>query len=63
MVCPYRFTLTNGLPPRKDRIDMTFAGDGSETLQVTQHGRGQVFANADALSEFLPVPVLTGRPW
>jgi hypothetical protein len=62
MVCHYRFTLTNGLPPREDRIDMTFAGDLGETLQVRHHGTGQVFANADALSEFLLVPVLTGRP-
>ena len=32
MVCHYRFTGTNGLPPREDRIDVTFAGDGDETL-------------------------------
>ena len=62
MVCHYRFTLTNGLPPREDRIDVTFAGDGGETLQMKHYGSGQVFATADALSEFLLVPVLTGRP-
>ncbi len=62
MVCHYRFTLTNGLPPREDRIDMTFAGDEGETLHVKHHRTGQVFASADALSEFLLVPVLTGRP-
>ena len=62
MVCHYRFTLTNGLPPREDRIDVTFAGDGGETLQMKHYGTGQVFATADALSEFLLVPVLTGRP-
>ena len=64
MVCHYRFTLTNGLPPREDRIDVMFAGDGgeSETLQMKHHGSGQVFSTADAISEFLLVPVLTGRP-
>jgi hypothetical protein len=62
MVCHYRFTQTNGLPPREDRIDVMFAGDGGETLLMKHHGTGQVFATADALSEFLLVPVLTGRP-
>jgi hypothetical protein len=62
MVCHYRFTVTNGLPPREDRIDVTFAGDGGETLLMKHHGTGQVFVTADALSEFLLVPVLTGRP-
>ena len=62
MVCHYRFMLTNGLPPREDRIEVMFAGDGGETLQMKHHGTGQVFATADALSEFLLVPVLTGRP-
>lgn len=61
MVCHYRFTLT-GLPPREDRIDVMFAGDGGEALLMKHHGTGQVFATADALSEFLLVPVLTGRP-
>lgn len=62
MVCHFRFTLTNGLPPREDRIDVTFAGDGGETLQMKHHGTGQMFATPDAFSEFLLVPVLTGRP-
>jgi hypothetical protein len=62
MVCHYRFTITNGLPPREDRIDVTFAGDGAGTLLMKHHGTGQVFVTADALSEFLLVPVLTGRP-
>jgi hypothetical protein len=61
VVCHFRFTATNGLPPREDRIDVTFAGDG-ETLQMKHHGTGQVFATPDAFSEFLLVPVLTGRP-
>ena len=34
MICRYRFTLTNGLPPREDRIDVLFAGDGGETIQM-----------------------------
>jgi hypothetical protein len=62
MVCHYRFTLTNGLPPREDRIDIMFSGDGGENLQMRHHGTGQLFATADLLSEFLLVPVLTGRP-
>ncbi|OFV90879.1 MAG: hypothetical protein A3G76_16325 [Acidobacteria bacterium RIFCSPLOWO2_12_FULL_65_11] len=62
MVCHYRFTLTNGLPPREDRIDVLLVGDGSETVHMKHHGTGQVFATAEALSEFLLVPVFTGRP-
>ena len=62
MVCDYCFTLPNGLPPREDRIDVMFAGGGGDTLQMKHHGTGQVFTTADALSEFLLVPVLTGRP-
>jgi hypothetical protein len=62
VACHYRFTVKNGLPPREDRIDVTFAGDGGETLQMKHHGTGQVFTTADALSEFLLVPVFTGRP-
>ena len=61
MVCHYRFTI-NGLPPREDRIDVMFVGDGGETLHMKHHGTGQAFATADAFSEFLLVPVLTGRP-
>ena len=62
MGCLYRFTPTNGLPPREDRVELVFAGDGGETLQVKHGVTGKVFATADALSEFLLVPVLTGRP-
>ena len=58
----FRFALTNGLPPREDRVDVMFVGNGSETLHMKHNGTGQVFATADALSEFLLVPVLTGRP-
>jgi len=61
MVCQYRFTVTNGLPSREDRVDVIFAGDGAETLQMKHLGTGQVFATADVLSEFLLIPVLTGR--
>ena len=64
-VCTYRFTVTDGMPPREDRIDIMFAGDGpgdDATLQMKHHGTGQVFTTPDALSEFLLVPVLTGRP-
>ena len=61
VVCLYRFTLGGGLPPREDRIDVMFSGDG-ESLQMKHHGTGRVFATAEALSEFLLIPVLTGRP-
>jgi hypothetical protein len=58
--------MTNGLPPREDRLELVFAGngenDGGETLQLKHHGTGQVFASADAISEYLLVPVFTGRP-
>jgi hypothetical protein len=60
--CHYRFTMTNGLPPREDRLELVFAGNGGETLQLKHQGTGQVFASADAISEYLLVPVFTGRP-
>jgi hypothetical protein len=60
--CHYRFTMTNGLPPREDRLELVFAGNGGETLQLKHHGTGQVFPSADAISEYLLVPVFTGRP-
>jgi hypothetical protein len=62
MACHYRFMPTNGLPPREERFDVVFAGDGGETLQLKHHGTGQLFPTRDALSEFLLVPVCTGRP-
>ena len=61
-VCTYRFTVKDGMPPREDRIDILFADNATDTLQMKHRGTGQVFATADALSEFLLVPVLTGRP-
>jgi hypothetical protein len=60
--CHYRFTPTNGLPPREHRFDLVFAPAEGETMLMKHHGTGQVFATADALSEFLLVPVFTGRP-
>jgi hypothetical protein len=60
--CCYRFTPAKGLPPREDRIEMTFAEEAGGALHVKHQGTGQVFATADALAEFLLVPVLTGRP-
>jgi hypothetical protein len=62
MVCHYCFTLTGSLPPREDRIDVMFTGDGGETLVMKHQGTGQTFVTADLLSEFLLLPVLTGRP-
>jgi hypothetical protein len=62
IACHYRFMLTDGLPPREDRFDVMFSGEGGETLVMKHHGTGQTFATADAFSEFMLVPVLTGRP-
>ena len=62
MDCHYRFTSSNGLPPREDRVELVFAADGAETLQIKTQRTGQVFASADALSEYLLSPVFTGRP-
>jgi hypothetical protein len=61
MLCHYRFDLGNGLPPREDRIDVLFTGSG-ETLQMKLQGSAQVFLDADSVSEFLLVPMFTGRP-
>ena len=60
--CEYRFTPSNGMPPREDRIEFLLTGDGADLLLAKHEGTGQVFASADALSEYLLVPVLTGRP-
>ena len=60
--CHYRFTPNNGLPPREDRLELVFAGDGETTLQIKHLGTGHLFDTADALSEYLLVPVFTGRP-
>jgi hypothetical protein len=61
-VCTYRFIVNDGMPPREDRIDVLFADNATGTLQMKHRGTGQVFPTADALSEFLLLPVLTGRP-
>ena len=62
--CQYRFTPTNGLPPREDRLEFSFSSNGGndDTLQIRHQGTGQVFTDADALSEYLLTPVFTGRP-
>ena len=62
MDCRYRFTSTNGLPPREERFELAFAADGADALQLKASRTGQVFASADSLSEYLLVPVFTGRP-
>lgn len=60
--CEYRFTTANGLPPREDRFELMFASDaGDAGLHFKHLGTGQTFTNADALSEFLLVPVFLGR--
>jgi hypothetical protein len=60
--CTYRFTPTNGLPPREDRLELMFTGNGDNELHIKHQGTGQLFTNPDALSEYLLVPVFTGRP-
>ncbi len=60
--CEYQFTSTNGMPPRVDRLDFIFTSVADDTLHVKQQGTGQLFTNADALSEYLLIPVFTGRP-
>lgn len=60
MSCDYRFAQANGLPPRVDRFEVTFASDG-DALQMKDLASGQLFATVDALSEFMLVPVFTGR--
>lgn len=60
--CLYLFTPTNGLPPREHRIELVFVCVEGDTVLMKHNGTGQVFASADVLSEFLLVPVLTGRP-
>jgi hypothetical protein len=62
MTCHYHFLRAGGLPPVEDRIDVIFASDGGAAVQMKHHKTGQVFATAEALSELLLVPVLTGRP-
>jgi len=62
LICAFSFTNTDGLPPREDRVNVMFSDDGSETLRMKHDRTGKLFASADDLSEFLLVPVLTGRP-
>ena len=62
VACHYRFTPNNGLPPREDRLELVFAGEGADSLQIKHNGTGQLFATPDALSEYLLSPVFTGRP-
>jgi len=61
IACHFRFMLSDGLPPREDRFDVTFAADSGAPLLMRHNGTGQVFATPEVLSEFLLVPVLTGR--
>ena len=61
MDCHYQFTSTNGLPPRQDRLELVFAADGADGLQIKTQHTGQKFASVDALSEYLLGPVFTGR--
>ena len=61
IVCHYQFFVMDGLPPREHCIDVTCLG-GGDALQFKQISSGQTFTTVDAVSEFLLIPVLTGRP-
>jgi hypothetical protein len=61
IVCHFRFMLSDGLPPREDRFDVTFAAGAGDPLLMRHNGTGRVFATPEVLSEFLLVPVLSGR--
>ena len=43
-------------------MSVAFTSVAGEALHIKQQSTGQVFTNADALSEYLLIPVLTGRP-
>ncbi len=60
--CEYLFTSANGTPPRRDLLDFVFTNSTDNTLQLKLQGTAQVFTDSDTLSEYLLVPVLTGRP-
>jgi hypothetical protein len=62
MTCHYQFMPTTDMPPRADRFELVLVGGEGPAVQIQHHGTGQVFPTADAVSEFLLVPVLTGRP-
>lgn len=60
--CRYCFTTNNGMPAREDRFDLVLTRDGADGARFKHQNSGQVFATADALSEYLLRPVFTGRP-
>ena len=62
LTCTYLFARPDGLPPREDHVQIVFADTGDEALTMQHYGTGRTFAGCDDLSEFLLVPVLTGRP-
>jgi hypothetical protein len=62
LMCGYRFVPPGGMPPREDRVHIMFIDDGRETLCMKHHGTGNTFSSCEALSEFLLMPVFTGRP-
>jgi len=61
MDCRYCYTLAGGLPSREDRVSLMFAREGDDIVRLKNQATGQVFTTADALSEFLLVPVLAAR--
>jgi len=61
------FTVIGRIASQSLKASSTHFGDVAlklselRTLHMKHHGTGQMFATADALSEFLLIPVLTGR--
>ena len=60
--CCYSFSSDNGMPAREDRFDLGLARQGDDGARFKLQASGQVFATAEALSEYLLRPVFTGRP-
>lgn len=58
--CHYRRSTLDGLPAREDRFSLVFVPRG-DSAQFKHLESGLLFADADALSEYLLTPVFTGR--
>ena len=59
--CHYRLSTADGLPAREDRFSLVFVADGGDSAQFKHLESGLLFADANALSEYLLTPVFTGR--
>ena len=59
--CHYRRSTADGLPAREDRFALVFVPHGDDSAQFKHLESGLLFADAEALSEYLLTPVFTGR--